>query len=218
MELKDKILELLDRKNLTIKDLAEKIGMSETGFHSTLKNNTFKFETIIKISQILGVNVLYFTEEKSNLNLDLKVELQKMMSEVTEEAQKSDSFKHFSKVLELSKDIHRKAGGQKISNSISNVSDFYEFLDEYYRLYYYSHLKAINEVIEKAVIEKKGRTTILKEIVPYMTEVFNNPRLDPKPLIKLEKAFKTFFNEVSQYVSEEDEGLNETVQDLKDIM
>lgn len=55
----DKIKEICSEKRMTIPQLAEKIGMSK-GFYTTLKNNTLRVDTLLKIAEVLEVPVNTF--------------------------------------------------------------------------------------------------------------------------------------------------------------
>jgi transcriptional regulator with XRE-family HTH domain len=59
---KIKILSL--NKNIAIKDIAEKIGISEAGIHQMIRNNSMKIEYLEKIAEVLGVPVSFFFEDK----------------------------------------------------------------------------------------------------------------------------------------------------------
>lgn len=54
------IRELCKSNNISLKDLAEKISMSENGLQRILKTNSTKIETIEKIADVLGVDVMDF--------------------------------------------------------------------------------------------------------------------------------------------------------------
>lgn len=54
---------LLKQKGLKQKDLAEHLGRSETSLSRLLKEETFKPDTMIKISQFLGVDLNFFNRD-----------------------------------------------------------------------------------------------------------------------------------------------------------
>ncbi len=214
MDLKERILDLLEKRNLTIKQLAEKIGMSETGFHSTLKNNTFKFETIVKICQILGVNVSYFTDkfagEPINFNNPFN-EIKDQGIDFSKEPDQFRSYEVFTKMINISLDLNRKSKGMKFSNALSTIFDINEFLEEYYKKHYFEYMRIMNGYIEKSLIDKKSKSAIFKELLPHLVKKLNEPKLNPKPIFKLEKLMINTFNEIKQHVTEEDEDLFEMI-------
>ena len=59
----DRIKEICNEKRITIPQLAEKIGVSK-GFYTTLKNNTLRVDTLIKISEILEVPLKSFFDDE----------------------------------------------------------------------------------------------------------------------------------------------------------
>lgn len=61
----DKIKEICSEKRMTIPQLAEKIGMSK-GFYTTLKNNTLRVDTLLKIAEVLEVPVSTFFEDEND--------------------------------------------------------------------------------------------------------------------------------------------------------
>lgn len=56
MLIKDKIASLASNAGLTVKELAERIGMSEQGFHAMFRNKSMKVSTLIAISEIVKCN------------------------------------------------------------------------------------------------------------------------------------------------------------------
>ena len=60
-----KLKEYLTENQISIKELCKEIDMSEGGFHQAVKVNSFKVQTIEKISEFLGVPVAFwFTNDK----------------------------------------------------------------------------------------------------------------------------------------------------------
>jgi transcriptional regulator with XRE-family HTH domain len=55
-----KIKELCKKHNMTLKELSEKIGLSQTGLQGIFKNNSTSIETLQKICQVFNVSVEYF--------------------------------------------------------------------------------------------------------------------------------------------------------------
>jgi transcriptional regulator with XRE-family HTH domain len=55
-----KIKELCKKNNMTLKELSEKIGLSQTGLQGIFKNNSTSIETLQKICQVFNVSVEYF--------------------------------------------------------------------------------------------------------------------------------------------------------------
>jgi len=58
-----KIKILLESKKITVKKLAEKIGISEIGLHKMMNNQSMRIDVIEKIAEFLEVPVSYFFEE-----------------------------------------------------------------------------------------------------------------------------------------------------------
>jgi len=59
-EIKNKVQTLAKQRGLSIRELCKKIGMTESGFSYTIKNNTLKVETLFNIADVLGVSINYF--------------------------------------------------------------------------------------------------------------------------------------------------------------
>ena len=59
-QIDSKIKNLVKKREISIKFLAEKIKMTESGLHSALKNNSVKIKTLHEISIILDVDISYF--------------------------------------------------------------------------------------------------------------------------------------------------------------
>jgi len=86
LQIGNKIKFLSKKSNLTIKELCNRIEMTESGFNIALKNNTLKIETLQKISEVLEVDISYFfgneitKNENSNELLDKIKELENKIS------------------------------------------------------------------------------------------------------------------------------------------
>lgn len=53
-KLGETIKQLAQSKGITIKELAEKINMTETGYYASIRNKSMKLEKLLKISEVLG--------------------------------------------------------------------------------------------------------------------------------------------------------------------
>jgi transcriptional regulator with XRE-family HTH domain len=60
----NKIKILAGENKISLKDLAEKIGLSEQGLHSGIKKQTLSVTNLERIAELLGVPVSYFFEDK----------------------------------------------------------------------------------------------------------------------------------------------------------
>jgi DNA-binding Xre family transcriptional regulator len=58
-----KIKLLLAEKNITLRDLAGSVGMTEQGLHKLIKENSTKVDTLEKIANRLDVSVSVFFDE-----------------------------------------------------------------------------------------------------------------------------------------------------------
>ncbi|QHT67026.1 helix-turn-helix domain-containing protein [Rhodocytophaga rosea] len=56
MSVEEKIKEVAQIKGVTLKNLAIKIEMTETGFYAMIRNKSMKVETLQKISKVLGID------------------------------------------------------------------------------------------------------------------------------------------------------------------
>lgn len=66
------IRSLCENKNISLKDLAEKIGLSEHGIQRILRTNSTKIETLEKISEVLDVDItVFFTDSEFNFKFNL---------------------------------------------------------------------------------------------------------------------------------------------------
>lgn len=70
LQIDDKVKKLAKLREISMRKLCQRIEMTENGLAAAFKNNTLKVETLVKISQVLGVPVSYFFDEtSSNINL-----------------------------------------------------------------------------------------------------------------------------------------------------
>lgn len=82
-ELYDKIKILSKTQNLKIRDLAEKVDMTEAGFYKSFKNNSLKVETLQKIADVLAVDIREFFGGIGVDNTELEKEHEKLKEEDT---------------------------------------------------------------------------------------------------------------------------------------
>lgn len=65
-EVYEKIKKLANNRSMTISELCHKVGITESGFHAAVKNNSLKLKTIQIIAEVLEVPQSYFFEENQN--------------------------------------------------------------------------------------------------------------------------------------------------------
>ena len=58
-----KLRNIIEKKRITQKEIAVKIGLSENALSTALKKGDFKISMLEKIAEVLGVPVGYFFEE-----------------------------------------------------------------------------------------------------------------------------------------------------------
>jgi len=63
-----RIRKLIDDNNLTVKGLAEKIGVSEPGLHNMLRAFDMKVSTLQKIADYFDVPITYFFDDIDTKN------------------------------------------------------------------------------------------------------------------------------------------------------
>lgn len=70
----NKIKFLCDKRKVTIRKLAQEIGVSEIGLHKMISNNSMKVETLQKIADYFELPVSSFFEDsntKNTINIDV---------------------------------------------------------------------------------------------------------------------------------------------------
>lgn len=60
---------LAEKKNISMVELANKVGISEQQIHLLVRKNSTKIETLEKIANVLQVPVAYFFEDKTHGNV-----------------------------------------------------------------------------------------------------------------------------------------------------
>jgi len=60
------IRKLLAEKSMSIEKLAKEIGWSRTGLHKAMMNNSFKLDTLEKISEAMEVDITYFFNDQKS--------------------------------------------------------------------------------------------------------------------------------------------------------
>ena len=76
-----KIKEIAKKKNISLKELALKINVSETGFHQSIRSQSMRIDVIEKIAKALDVNIcVFFTDDKfeSSDTTQLKSEIKEL--------------------------------------------------------------------------------------------------------------------------------------------
>ena len=99
-----KLRNLLQEKNITIEKLCSDIGITRSGYHMMIKNDTMRINTLEKISKFLDVPVYtFFTDDYKN---ETSVsEDQQALNELVDQAhQKLMTFKE-EQIIELKKEV-----------------------------------------------------------------------------------------------------------------
>jgi transcriptional regulator with XRE-family HTH domain len=202
MDIKEKITSLLSLKNITIKELAEKIEMSETGFHYTLKNNSFKFETILKICEYFNVDITYFTQKPFDITEfgELPEGFDKLFQN---ELDNKLSLKNSNKLFEIKMAIGNKSGISKIEKMISNISYLSKFINDYYYTNFYFDSSIINSEIDNLLRTRKNKYEIINELLPLAESIAINDKINQKGLKKFEKQMISFYKELIENVTDE---------------
>jgi len=63
-----RIRKLIDDKKITIREFAEKIGVSEPGIHNMFRTNDMKVSTLQKIADYFDVPITYFFDDIDTKN------------------------------------------------------------------------------------------------------------------------------------------------------
>jgi len=63
-----RIRNLIDDKKITIREFAEKIGVSEPGIHNMFRANDMKVSTLQKIADYFDVPITYFFDDIDTKN------------------------------------------------------------------------------------------------------------------------------------------------------
>ena len=64
----NRIRKLIDNKKITIREFAEKIGVSEPGIHNMFRTNDMKVSTLQKIADYFDVPITYFFDDIDTKN------------------------------------------------------------------------------------------------------------------------------------------------------
>ena len=64
----NRIRKLIDAKNLTIRGVAEKIGISEAGIHNMFRSHDMKISTLQKIADYFEVPITYFFDDDDDID------------------------------------------------------------------------------------------------------------------------------------------------------
>jgi len=79
-DIMSRIQKLAKERQITIKNLCKEVNVSEAGLYYSIKNNTLKVETLLKISKVLDVDARYFftneiSEEIAKKNQELEKQI-----------------------------------------------------------------------------------------------------------------------------------------------
>ena len=64
----NRIKKLIDDNNLTIRGVAEKIGISEPGIHNMFRSQDMKVSTLQKIADFFEVPITYFFDDDDDIS------------------------------------------------------------------------------------------------------------------------------------------------------
>ncbi len=100
----NKLKTILQEKNITIEKLCQNVGITRSGYHMMIKNDTMQICTLEKISKFLDVQVYtFFTDDYKNEAIISEDE--KAINELVDQAnQKLMQFKE-EQIIELKKEV-----------------------------------------------------------------------------------------------------------------
>lgn len=89
-----KIKKLLTDKNISVPQLAEKIGMTKGGLYAAIENNTLSVKTLEKIAEVFEVPIIYFFEKDNEkwTKAVLITEVKKLDKKIEELAKRNDEY------------------------------------------------------------------------------------------------------------------------------
>lgn len=103
-----KIKDIAREKKISLKELANKIEVSETGFHQSIKSRTMRIDVLEKISSVLEVDICTFFSDKKLENKDTR-ELKKEITTLKTDIENKDKYiKVLEEHIETLKLLHKK--------------------------------------------------------------------------------------------------------------
>lgn len=131
-----KIKRISQAKKVTIKSLAEKIGMTEHGLHASIRNNSLKIRDLEKIADVLNIPVVHCFNESDDDDKSLaamKISSTKKLELAMNEFIESVYVERFLDLEEENKSLKKQVGInqneiESFKSQIEQLKGMYEIL------------------------------------------------------------------------------------------
>jgi len=101
----NKIKKLAVEKNINLKELADKISMSETGLRRSIREEIMRIDVLEKISSVLKVDICLFFKDKAVDSIEV-IALKNEIKDLLKENEKNEKYIHvLEEHISLIKDI-----------------------------------------------------------------------------------------------------------------
>lgn len=97
------IKEIARKKNISLVELAKRIGMTNPALHKMISENSTKVDTLEKIAEVLEVPITFFFQELSSQDLSLSGQLNELKEKLRK---KEEEYAQLSKEIELNIEIN----------------------------------------------------------------------------------------------------------------
>lgn len=179
------IKEIARKKNISLVELAKRIGMTNPALHKMISENSTKVDTLEKIAEVLEVPITFFFQELSSQDLSLSDQLNELKQKLRK---KEEEFERLSKEFELNKENYQKINDKDaeiIASLKENVNEK-EFMEKVLISLFYEDWqsilsqdrkkecdKFIERAVEKGFIKNGEGLPILMIDNDYLNTEFN---------------------------------------------
>lgn len=104
----NKIKDLARDKKISLKELASRVDISETGLHHSIRSKVMRIDVLEKIASVLDVNICVFFGDRQQNSSDT-IELKKQVASLNDEIMKNEKYiKVLEEHIETLKLLHKK--------------------------------------------------------------------------------------------------------------
>jgi len=192
-QIKTKVEDILNKKNISKVFLCEKIGITQQGYYSIFKNNSLKITLLEKIAKVLGVPVGYFFDEKKG-------------SKEIDEFQKQ--IKNLKELLEFYKDTSfiLKSNVQILLMNISEILNNYIFDEK---------LNTYNSILIDKILSTPSYHNIKHLWTYYIKE---RSEMEKENLLRYGMQKNETSKEYKERVTKENQKVKELRKKYKDLL
>lgn len=215
MNIKDKIVKLAKEQGKTLRGVAAVIETTEMGLQYMFRNNSFKFDNMLKISEYLNVDISYFSDNNSNVNTQIKpsnsVEKQKYVNKI----ELNDAFETSKKAERIKKNIESDNDVSSYLNDLTISTLSVELINQYLEAGIFNKYKNLFNLMLLDIEKGISLNMISEKYYSEMKDLIENSSIKKETLSQIKKHLLSIYVLIEKDLSEDK--FSEFINEINEI-